>query len=619
MTIQFRCKCGRILSVGDDRSGLEVRCPACGRSIHVPAPDAPVYDVFISYCSKDQDVADAACATLEGRGIRCWIAPRDILAGMNYGESIIAGIESSRVMVLVFSSHANDSEQVCREVERAASRGLRIVPLRIEDIPLSKGLEYFLSTSHWLDAASGPLSSHLIRLGEQVKSLLAKTDRPAPAPAPPPPAAPREEVQARTLAPARPVAVHGLGRNTKYMLIGAVVLAAVAIALIPVFLLAGRGSQRPGSAPNAVPDQDRQEGPSDAAVACYQRGLAHYSSGRYDQASTELEEALRLYPPYTEAQQLLELAKKKRLDGVFRRALAAMSNNDYSAAIAHLTTVISEDPKHELAYLNRGLCYCRIGDHDRARRDANEALRINPTSTRVPVLIREIEGKSGPAPTPPAQAVTEAIRSASRAMAAGDYDEAIRQYSTAIRLDPNYANAYANRGLAHYRKEDYDSAIADFTKAIALAPESGKLRHYRAQAYAQKKDYQAAIADLDEALRKDPDSTERRFLRGQVLFRAGKYDSAIEDFALVIRAEPQSSMGYRWRGMCYAGKGQHDKAVAEFTRALQANPRSALAYYNRSLSHAALGDSAAAKSDMDRATSLNPKVKETAARLSGQE
>ena len=67
------------------------------------------HDVFISYSSKDKVYADAVCARLESEGIRCWIAPRDILPGMHWGGAIVEAIESARLMVLLFSSHANAS------------------------------------------------------------------------------------------------------------------------------------------------------------------------------------------------------------------------------------------------------------------------------------------------------------------------------------------------------------------------------------------------------------------------------------------------------------------------------------------------------------------------------
>jgi hypothetical protein len=132
------------------------------------------HDVFISYSSKDKPVADAACATLESSGVRCWIAPRDVLAGDEYAASLVNGLSNSRLMVLVFSANSNRSPQVLREVERAVSKGLPILPLRIEDAPMSQAMEYYISSQHWLDALTPPLERHLARLCDSVKALLSR-------------------------------------------------------------------------------------------------------------------------------------------------------------------------------------------------------------------------------------------------------------------------------------------------------------------------------------------------------------------------------------------------------------------------------------------------------------
>jgi TIR domain-containing protein len=136
------------------------------------------HDVFISYSSKDKLTADAACAILESKGIRCWIAPRDILPGADWGESIVDALSHARVFVLVFSSHANASQQIRREVERAVNRGLAVIPLRIEDVAPAKSLEYFISTPHWLDAFSPPLERHLNYLADIIRHILAGEARP---------------------------------------------------------------------------------------------------------------------------------------------------------------------------------------------------------------------------------------------------------------------------------------------------------------------------------------------------------------------------------------------------------------------------------------------------------
>ncbi len=143
------------------------------------------HDVFVGYSSKDKPTADAVSATLEAAGIRCWIAPRDIAPGADWGESIVTAIEGARMMVLVFSAHANTSVQIKREVERAVHKGLVIIPLRIEDVLPAKSLEYFLSTPHWLDAFTPPLERHLRYLAGVVRQILEGGAAVHPAPPPP--------------------------------------------------------------------------------------------------------------------------------------------------------------------------------------------------------------------------------------------------------------------------------------------------------------------------------------------------------------------------------------------------------------------------------------------------
>jgi len=130
------------------------------------------HDVFISYSAKNKATGDAVCATLESSGIRCWIAPRDVVPGMEWSECIIEAIEQARVMVLIFTADANASPQIRREVERAVNRGVAILPLRIENVMPGRALEYFIGNVHWLDALTPPFEAHLKNLAGTVKLLL---------------------------------------------------------------------------------------------------------------------------------------------------------------------------------------------------------------------------------------------------------------------------------------------------------------------------------------------------------------------------------------------------------------------------------------------------------------
>ncbi len=134
------------------------------------------HDVFISYSKQDKPTADAACAALEAAGIRCWIAPRDVPAAMSWPAAIVGAIGQSRVMVLVFSSHAIASEQVQREVVNAFEERVVVLPLRIDDVRPSGDMAFYMRTTHWLDAITPPLAPHLPTLCERVRGAYARAE-----------------------------------------------------------------------------------------------------------------------------------------------------------------------------------------------------------------------------------------------------------------------------------------------------------------------------------------------------------------------------------------------------------------------------------------------------------
>jgi hypothetical protein len=135
------------------------------------------HDVFISHSHEDKTIADMVCAGLEQQDVRCWMAPRDIQLGADWGSAIVAAIRGSRLMVLVFSDHANASRHIPRELERAIDLEIPIIPFRIENVAPRGSLEYNLSSVHWLDAVTPPVEAHIKRLGQTLRARLG--DRPA--------------------------------------------------------------------------------------------------------------------------------------------------------------------------------------------------------------------------------------------------------------------------------------------------------------------------------------------------------------------------------------------------------------------------------------------------------
>lgn len=110
------------------------------------------HDVFISYSSKDSTAALAICHCLEQNGIRCWIAPRNIPPGAEYGNLIDDAIKDSKAVVVLFSEKAVASPWVNGELNIAFEEQKTIIPFRLDKTPLKGQSRVMLNQIHWIDA-----------------------------------------------------------------------------------------------------------------------------------------------------------------------------------------------------------------------------------------------------------------------------------------------------------------------------------------------------------------------------------------------------------------------------------------------------------------------------------
>jgi TIR domain len=128
-------------------------------------------DIFVSYASPDRDAAFRIVSFLEEHGITCWVAPRDVPPGVEYGQAIIEGIGDSRALVLILSDQSNESQFVRKEVERAVSKTKPVLPVRIREVTPSGSLEFFISSAQWVDAWKSPIEQHLLPLVAAIKQI----------------------------------------------------------------------------------------------------------------------------------------------------------------------------------------------------------------------------------------------------------------------------------------------------------------------------------------------------------------------------------------------------------------------------------------------------------------
>lgn len=224
-------------------------------------------DLFISHSSGDADAARELRSILETAGYTTWMAPDDVTGTDPWAEQILAAIQTSRAMLVLISSHSNDSSHVSREVELANRRGRAVLPIRLEAINPAGALEYHLTGRQRLDAFPPPISAHRDQVLRRVGAIVPLAPTAAPLPeastaAPVPEAsskaepAPTEPVVTPERAPeaavARSARAPGIGAwaRANSMVAGSVVtLAALFLVAAIALALSGTG---PGGSPAAV-------------------------------------------------------------------------------------------------------------------------------------------------------------------------------------------------------------------------------------------------------------------------------------------------------------------------------------------------------------------------------
>ena len=162
-----------------------------------------------------------------------------------------------------------------------------------------------------------------------------------------------------------------------------------------------------------------------------------------------------------------------------------------------------------------------------------------------------------------------------------DFNAEIDAYDKALRLKPDYAGAYNNRGIALSNLGQNKKAFADFDEALRLKPDYADAHNNRGVAKANLGHYKRALADLDEALRLKPDYAEAYYNRGNARKNLGQYEAALADFDEALRLKPDYAKAYINRGNTQTILGQYEAALADFDEALHLKPDFAKAYINR--------------------------------------
>ena len=124
------------------------------------------------------------------------------------------------------------------------------------------------------------------------------------------------------------------------------------------------------------------------------------------------------------------------------------------------------------------------------------------------------------------------------------FNRAIATFSKAIEANPNFAEAYNNRGVCRFYTGDLDRAIDDYTRAVQLNPDDAEALKNRGGAWFYQKSYDRAIADYTRALAINAEDAEAYYHRGVALFYTGEYRKSIADYTQALRIRPDYAAAY---------------------------------------------------------------------------
>ena len=186
------------------------------------------------------------------------------------------------------------------------------------------------------------------------------------------------------------------------------------------------------------------------------------------------------------------------------------------------------------------------------------------------------------------------------------YERAIEDFDKAIELEPDYVDAYINRGIGYFKQGKYECAIEDYDKAIEISPDLPEAYNNRGISYFKQGKYECAIEDYDKAIELKPDYADAYNNRGLSYSLIKETQRALFDYDKAIEIDPNNSEVYYNRGNSYTDLKQYKRAIADYDKAIEIMPVYIEAYINRGISYARMEEFARAIDDSTKAIGLQP-------------
>jgi tetratricopeptide (TPR) repeat protein len=243
---------------------------------------------------------------------------------------------------------------------------------------------------------------------------------------------------------------------------------------------------------------------------------------------------------------------------------------------------VAKTPNLPIALVNRGSAYNNVGQWDMAIADYSTAIKINPKNI-LPYINRGV--------------VFYNIK---------EMDKAITDFSKAIEIDPQYTAAYYNLGNTYKSLGKWENALTDYSKAIECDPENSAVYSNRGIVYYNIREMDKAITDFSKAIEIDPKNSTAYSNRGIVYYNIKQIDKAITDFSKAIEIDLKYLDAYSNRGLVYVNIGQWDKAIVDYSKAIEINPKYFMAYFYCGIAYMNLGQWDKSIANYTKAIEIHP-------------
>ena len=239
---------------------------------------------------------------------------------------------------------------------------------------------------------------------------------------------------------------------------------------------------------------------------------------------------------------------------------------EYEKAIANYTKAIEINPRNIQAFLGRGVArFHHIGEPKYAAiEDLWDAVDMNPLriaekNKQSRAVLKLLDNESM---QDLRLCLAESLTACGAAfLNAGMLDEALENFSEAIKYDPGNYELYIHRGAVHKLFGCHEEAAADHTQALCLEPDFAPAYAYRASAYIGLRKYREAIADYNKKLSMSPGTAYDYINRALCFSKLLDKPRAVADAEMALRMDPSNREILRCRDNIYREMERRAKAI----------------------------------------------------------